>query len=97
VRNPHDVILTPVLSEKSTTAMAQDKFTFLVARDATRSEIRDAVEAVFKVRVKSVNTQNRKGKLRRMGAHVGRKPDTKKAVVTLEPGQRIPFFEGLTK
>ncbi|OGS69738.1 MAG: 50S ribosomal protein L23, partial [Firmicutes bacterium RBG_13_65_8] len=90
MRDPHDVILTPVLSEKSTAAMAQDKYTFVVARDATRSEIRDAVEAVFKVRVKSVNTQNREGKVRRMGVHVGRKPDTKKAVVTLEPGQRIP-------
>ncbi len=97
MRSPHDVIVTPVLSEKSTAAMAQDKYTFVVARDATRSEIKDAVEAVFKVRVKSVNTLNRQGKLRRMGVHVGRKPDSKKAVVTLEPGQRIPFFEGLTK
>lgn len=97
MRTAHDVILTPVLSEKSTAAMAQDKYTFVVARDATRSEIKAAVEAAFKVRVKSVNTQNRQGKRRRMGVHVGRKPDTKKAVVTLEPGQRIPFFEGLTR
>jgi large subunit ribosomal protein L23 len=91
------VIISPVLSEKSTAAMGQDKYTFVVSRDATRDEIRSAVEAVFKVRVKSVNTLNRLGKMRRMGYHRGRKPSTKKAVVTLEPGQRIPFFEGLTR
>lgn len=97
MKTPHEIIIRPVLSEKSTEAMGQDKYTFVVDRDATRTEIKEAVEAVFKVRVKAVNTQNRLGKMRRMGYHVGRKPDTKKAVVTLEPGQRIPFFEGLTR
>jgi large subunit ribosomal protein L23 len=97
VRTPHEIIISPVLSEKSTAAMGLDKYTFVVDREATRTEIKDAVEAVFKVRVKSVNTQRRLGKMRRMGYHVGRKPETKKAVVTLEPGQRIPFFEGLTR
>ncbi|MDP2871971.1 MAG: 50S ribosomal protein L23 [Bacillota bacterium] len=97
MKSPYEVILKPVLSEKSTAAMGQDKYTFFVSRDASRTDIKDAVEAAFKVRVKAVNTQNRQGKMRRMGVHTGRKPGTKKAVVTLEPGQRIPFFEGLTK
>jgi large subunit ribosomal protein L23 len=97
VKSPYEIILKPVLSEKSTVAMGEDKYTFFVSRDATRTEIKDAVEAAFKVRVKAVNTQNRIGKMRRMGVHVGRKPGSKKAIVTLEPGQRIPFFEGLTK
>ncbi len=97
MKSPHDVIISPVLSEKSTAAMGQEKYTFIVHPDASKDEIRDAVETVFKVRVSSVNTQNRLGKMRRMGYHLGRKSNTKKAVVTLEPGQRIPFFEGLTK
>lgn len=97
MKSPHDIIISPVLSEKSTMVMGQDKYTFIVHPDASKEEIRDAVEAVFKVRVSSVNTQNRLGKMRRMGYHLGRKASTKKAVVTLEPGQRIPFFEGLTK
>lgn len=97
MKSPYEIILKPVLSEKSTAAMGQDKYTFFVSRDASRTEIKDAVEAAFKVRVKGVNTQNRQGKMRRMGVHSGRKSAAKKAVVTLEPGQRIPFFEGLTK
>jgi len=97
MKSPHEIIIRPILSEKSTTGLAVDKYTFIVDPAASRTEIKDAVEAVFKVRVKSVNTQNRRGKMRRMGYHTGRKPDTKKAVVTLEPGQRIPFFEGLTR
>jgi large subunit ribosomal protein L23 len=97
VKSAHDVIISPVLSEKSTVVMGMDQYTFIVHPDATKTEIKDAVETVFKVRVKSVNTQNRLGKMRRMGYHLGRKANTKKAVVTLEPGQRIPFFEGLTK
>lgn len=97
MRNAHDVIISPVLSEKSMVVMGMDQYTFIVHPDATKTEIKDAVETVFKVRVKSVNTQNRLGKMRRMGYHTGRKANTKKAVVTLEPGQRIPFFEGLTK
>lgn len=97
MKSPHDVIISPVLSEKSTMAMGQDQYTFIVYPDASKTEIKDAVEAVFKVRVQSVNTQNRLGKMRRMGYHTGRTANTKKAVVTLKPGQRIPFFEGLTK
>ena len=97
MRNAHDVIVSPVLSEKSMVVLGIDQYTFIVHPDATKTEIKDAVETVFKVRVKSVNTQNRLGKMRRMGYHTGRKANTKKAVVTLEPGQRIPFFEGLTK
>ncbi len=97
MKTPHEIIIRPILSEKSTTDLGFDKYTFVVDPHASKTEIKDAVEAVFKVRVRSVNTQNRQGKIRRMGYHSGRKPNTKKAVVTLEPGQRIPFFEGLTK
>ncbi|MDQ7793415.1 MAG: 50S ribosomal protein L23 [bacterium] len=95
MRNARQVILRPVMSEKSTAAMAQGKYTFVVAPDATKVEIRQAVEEIFRVKVTKVNTQNRQGKLRRMGVHRGYRPDTKKAVVTLAEGQSIKFFEDL--
>ena len=95
MKDPRAIILHPVMSEKSTLAMAEGKYTFLVAPHATKVEIRQAVEAIFKVRVTQVNTQNRQGKLRRVGVHRGRRPATKKAVVALAKGQTIKFFEDL--
>jgi large subunit ribosomal protein L23 len=93
--NPREIILRPVMSEKTTAQMADGKYTFIVAPDATRVEIRQAVEDIFKVKVQKVNTQRRLGKMRRMGVFTGRRPTTKKAVVTLVRGQTIKFFEDL--
>lgn len=89
-----DVIITPVISEKSTAAMADGKYTFYVHPDANKSQVKRAVEEIFKVNVTKVNTMNVSGKLRRQGRYQGYRPDRKKAIVTLAPGQSIQIFEG---
>lgn len=93
--NAHEIVRRPVVSEASMANMALGKYTFAVDTRANKTEIRDAVEKLFKVKVKTVNTMHVRGKQRRVGVHVGRRPDWKKAIVTLEEGQRIEFFEGL--
>ncbi len=93
--NPRDIILRPIVTEQSMGNMADGKYTFQVRNDAHKTEIRDAVEAVFKVTVVAVHTMRNHGKTRRMGKFVGRLPDWKKAIVTLAEGQRIKEFEGL--
>jgi len=90
-----DVIKKPLITEKSSRLMEENKYFFMVDRRANKSQIKQAVEEIFNVRVKGVNTSNVLGKLKRMGRHEGRKPSWKKAVVTLEPGSRIEFFEGV--
>jgi len=96
VKDPRDVILRPVVSEKSYGLLDQGVYTFVVHPDASKPEIRDAVEAIWPgVKVSSVNTLNRKGKAtraRRVGKS-GNKPDTKRAIVTLAAGNEIPLFE----
>lgn len=89
-----DILLRPVVSEKSTTVMADGKYTFLVHPDANKTQVKKAVEEIFKVKVTKVNTQNTTGKFRRMGKTGGYRPDRKKAIVTLAEGQSIPIFEG---
>jgi large subunit ribosomal protein L23 len=91
-----DIILRPVITEKSMAGVREGRYTFAVAPDANKIQIRQAVEEIWGVRVTKVNTMWVRGKTRRMGRAVGRRPDWKKAVVTLAPGQRIEFFEGLT-
>jgi large subunit ribosomal protein L23 len=95
--NVHDVLRRPIISEKNTLLGAQNKFTFEVARHATKPMIEQAVEAIFKVNVSAVNIVHVPGKRRRMGRQ--RRPTIttawKKAVVTVQPGQRIEFFEGV--
>ena len=91
-----DIILAPIVTEKTNAAMAGGKYAFYVAIDANRSEIKRAVEEIFKVKVKDVNTMRNHGKTRRMGRFVGRLSDWKKAIVTLEEGQKIAFFEGMS-
>lgn len=91
----YDVIRSPVITEKSTLASEQDKVVFNVARDATKSEIKAAVEALFKVKVKGVNTLVRKGKTKRFRGVRGRQNDVKRAVVTLQEGQSIDVTTGL--
>jgi large subunit ribosomal protein L23 len=95
VRDASQVLLKPVVSEKSYRLMEDGVYVFVVAPDATRIEVRHAVEQTLGVRVTNVNTLNRKGKLRRNRRTntVGKRPDTKRAVVTLVSGDRIDLFE----
>jgi large subunit ribosomal protein L23 len=95
VKAPEQVLLRPVVSEKSYALMEDGTYVFVVAPDATRIEIRSAVEQVFGVRVAKVNTLNRKGKRRRNRRRntFGARPDTKRALVKLHAGDRIDLFE----
>ena len=95
MRDPRDVILKPVVSEKSYGLLDSGVYTFIVHPDTNKTEIRQAVESIFNVRVAKVNTLNRKGKRkrnRRMPTF-GKRPDTKRAIVTLVEGDRIELFE----
>ena len=94
-RDPRDVILKPVVSEKSYAAYDGNVYTFVVAPDANKVEIRQAIEAIFNVKVTNVNTLNRNGKRKRnrRSFTFGKKADTKRALVTLAPGDRIELFE----
>ena len=93
----YDVILKPVVTEKSMNAMAEKKYTFLVHTDATKNQIKEAVEKMFEgTKVKSVNTMNQDGKNRLRGMVVGKNSKTKKAIVTLTADSKdIEIFEGL--
>ena len=96
MRDARDVILRPVVSEKSYGLLEANVYTFVVARDASKPEIHDAVESIFGVTVTRVNTLNRKGKAirnRRTG-RVGHRPNVKRALVTLADGDSIDLFEG---
>lgn len=92
-KNPRDVLLKPVVSEKSYTLLDEGKYTFEVDPRASKTEIKIAVEKVFDVKVESVNTQNRKGKARRTRFGIGRRKDVKRAIVTLREGS-IDIFGG---
>jgi large subunit ribosomal protein L23 len=92
-KDPRDVLLAPVVSEKSYGLLDEGKYTFLVDPRANKTEIKIAVENVFGVKVQSVNTINRKGKARRTRFGVGRRKDTKRAIVTLREGS-IDIFGG---
>lgn len=94
--NPRDVILRPVLSEKSYGLLDEGVYTFVVAKDANKVEIRQAVESIFGVVVTNVNTLNREGKRKRTRSTntFGRRAATKRAFVTLAEGHTIPIFEG---
>ena len=89
-----DILIRPIVTEKSTALMEQGKYTFRVPLAATKIRIRQAVEQIFKVKVQAVNTMRYEGKLKRMGRTQGRRSDWKKAVVTLKPGEAIELFEG---
>ncbi len=95
MRDAEQVLLRPVVSEKSYGLMDDGAYVFVVAPDATKIEVRQAVEQVFGVHVTKVNTLNRKGKRRRnrKGGTFGSRPDTKRAVVTLAAGDRIDLFD----
>ena len=96
MRDPHDIIIRPIVTEASMNAMAEKKYTFVVDKKSNKSEIKNAVESIFGVKVASVNTMNMTVKKKRMGIHVGKRPDWKKAIVTLtEDSKTIEFFEGI--
>lgn len=96
MRSIHDVLIRPVVTEKSTDATErQNAYTFVVDRDANKIEIARAVETQFPVHVVSVRTMRYAGKQRRVGRSVGRRAAWKKAVVTLRPGDAIEIFEGV--
>ncbi len=90
-----DIIIRPVVTEKTNDLMSDNQYTFEVAMRANKTQIRQAVEHIFDVDVVRVNTLKVRGKMRRMGRHQGRQSDWKKAIVTVVKGQSIEIFEGL--
>lgn len=94
-RDPHYVLLQPLLTEKLTAMReAGNKVGFIVRSDANRIQIKRAVESVLKVRVDRVHVMNVPGKMKRLGRFAGRRPDWKKAIVTLKEGEKLEMFEG---
>jgi large subunit ribosomal protein L23 len=91
----YDVLISPVITEKSTAGSEYNKVVFKVSRTATKPQIKEAVEKLFDVKVKAVNTLTRKGKIKAFKGRVGQLQDTKRAVVTLEEGHRIDVTTGL--
>ena len=96
MRSVHEIIVRPVVTEKSTDQLDRHAaYTFVVARDSNKVEIANAIETLFNVKVKDVRTMQYRGKERRVGRHVGRRAAWKKAVVTLRDGDTIEIFEGV--
>jgi large subunit ribosomal protein L23 len=93
MKSPRDVIIRPMVSEKSYAGLELNRYTFLVARDSNKTEIKEAVQKIWNVRVTSVNTITRKGKVTRFRYVSGKRPDQKLAVVTLAEGDSIEIFE----
>jgi large subunit ribosomal protein L23 len=93
VKSARDVIIRPIVSEKSYAGLEQNRYTFLVRADASKTEIKQAVEQIWSVRVTSVNTMNRKGKRTRFRYTYGKRPDERRAIVTLAEGDAIEIFE----
>jgi large subunit ribosomal protein L23 len=93
MKSPRDVIIRPVVSEKSYAGIEQNSYTFLVDTRANKTEIKEAVQTIWGVRVTSVNTLNRHGKVKRRGWTKGKRPDEKRAIVTLADGDSIEIFE----
>ncbi|MBE1531553.1 MULTISPECIES: 50S ribosomal protein L23 [Actinomadura] len=94
IADPRDVIIAPVVSEKSYGLLDENKYTFIVRPDANKTQIRQAVEEVFNVKVTNVNTLNRSGKRKRTRYGYGKRKDTKRAIVSLAEGERIDIFGG---
>lgn len=95
MKSPYDIIKSPLITEKSTILKEKEnKYAFLVNRDANKDEIKRAIEEIFKVKVMAVNTSYLRGKRKRVGRHSGKTPDVKKAILTLKKGEKIEIFEG---
>lgn len=96
MKDPHDIILRPWITEKTMDMKPQKKYGFVVDKNSNKTEIKNAVEAIFGVKVEKVNTINMRGKRKRLGIHEGKRPDWKKAIVTLKKDSKpIEFFEAL--
>jgi large subunit ribosomal protein L23 len=91
----YDLILGPVITEKSTQGIEHNQVTFRVRNEATKPQVKTAIEGLFGVKVKAVNTLNQKGKVKRFRGRIGRRNDVKKAIVTLEEGQSIDVTTGI--
>ncbi len=91
----YDVVISPIITEKSTELSEHNQFAFRVAKDATKPEIRAAIESLFGVKVTSVNTIKTKGKVKRFRGRLGRRSDVKKAIVTLAEGQSLDYTAGI--
>ena len=94
ITDPRDVLISPVISEKSYALLDDNKYTFIVSPDANKTQIKIAVEQVFGVKVTSVNTLNRQGKVMRTKYGFGKRANTKRAIVSLADGDRIDIFGG---
>lgn len=96
MRSPYDVLVKPIITEKSMMDMEEKRYTFKVLSDANKTEIKLAVEEVFGVKVAKINTLNVKGKVKRQGKFIGKRADWKKAIITLTPDSKaIELFEGM--
>jgi large subunit ribosomal protein L23 len=93
MKTARDVIIRPVVSEKSYAGLEQNTYTFLVDKRSTKTEIKEAIQTIWNVQVTSVRTLNRKGKVKRRRWTMGKRADEKRAVVTLAEGDRIEIFE----
>ena len=94
VADPRDILIKPIISEKSYSLLDENKYTFLVHPDANKTQIKIAVAEVFGVKVEGVNIMNRQGKRLRTRTGFGKRPDTKRAIVTVAAGDRIDIFGG---
>lgn len=94
IADPRDILLAPVISEKSYSLLEENKYTFIVSPDANKTQIKIAVEQVFGVKVTAVNTANRQGKRVRTRFGVGKRADSKRAIVSVAAGDRIDIFGG---
>ena len=94
IADPRDIIIAPVVSEKSYSELNRNWYTFLVHPDANKTAIKIAIQQIFDVKVETVNTANRQGKRKRTRQGFGRRKDTKRAIVSLAPGDRIEIFGG---
>lgn len=95
-KTPYDVVIRPIISERSMDDTQERKYTFQVAKTANKTQVKQAIEEIFDVEVEKVNIMNCRGKLKRMGRNAGMTASTKKAIVKLtEDSQEIEFFQGL--
>jgi large subunit ribosomal protein L23 len=96
MKTVYDVLVGPMLTERGALLKEQEnKLLFKVVKEANKMEIKRAVEEIFKVKVENVATMNYKGKMKRMGRYMGKRPDWKKAIVTLKEGEKLDFIEGV--
>ncbi|MEN8263863.1 MAG: 50S ribosomal protein L23 [Nitrospirota bacterium] len=96
MKTVYNVLVGPMLTERGALLKEQEnKLLFKVVKEANKMEIKRAVEEIFKVKVENVATMNYKGKMKRMGRHMGKRPDWKKAIVTLKEGEKLDFIEGV--